>query len=265
MELNKIKSVNIYDDIWTCSDEMRNDISDFFSKNPEYILAEIGSHKGYSTRILSKIFSKVYAIDNSVEWTKFNKEYNNDINNISFINLDIYQNNWKVIPENIDVCFIDAIHTYEHCKSDIINSINRFSYLKYIIFDDYGVWPGVKKIVDEMIENNTLQFEKFIGLNDIPGPNGIISNSHEGIICSINKHYLPLENKSYFWKENKITFLKNRKIDYPLNEGKYNFIKDNIFNVNINNIDYIFIFDSNYSTYTAIKKEDIISGKIISV
>lgn len=265
MEFNKKKSVNIYDDIWTCSDEMRNDISDFFSKNSDYIIAEIGSHKGYSTYILSKIFSKVYAIDNSIEWTNFSKEYNKDINNINYIHLDIYNNNWEIIPENVDVCFIDAMHTYEHCKSDIINSLDRFKYLKYIIFDDYGVWPGVKKIVDEMIMNNTLKFERFIGLNDIPGPNGIITNSNEGIICSINKHYLPLENKSYLWDNTKITFLRNRKIEYILKEGTYHFIKDNIFNINIDNTDYIIIFNNNYTTFNAIKKNNIISGKIINV
>lgn len=265
MEFNKTKSVNIYDDIWTCSDEMRNDISDFFSKNPEYILAEIGAHKGYSTRVLSKIFSKVYAVDNSIEWTNFSKEYNKDINNIVYINLDIYNNNWVIIPEGVDVCFIDAIHTYEHCKSDIINSVIRFKNLKYIIFDDYGVWPGVKKIVDEMIENNILKFERFIGLNDIPGPDCIIKNSNEGIICSINKHYLPLEGKSYIWNDNVITFLKNRKIEYTLKEGTYHFIKDNIFNINIDNTDYIFIFNNNYTNYNSIKKNNIISGSIINV
>lgn len=243
---------------------MRKDISDFFSRNPEYILAEIGAHKGYSTRILSKIFSKVYAVDNSVEWTNFNKEFNKHIHNINFIDLDIYSNNWDVIPENIDVCFIDAIHTYEHCKSDIINSLNRFKNLKYIIFDDYGVWSGVKKIVDEMITNNILNFEKFIGLNDIPGPESIIKNSHEGVICSVNKHYLPLENKSYVWDNNTITFLKNRKIYYNLREGSYNFIKDNIYNITLNNTDYIFIFNNNYTTYNAIKKDNIVSGKIIT-
>jgi hypothetical protein len=265
MEINSKKTVNIYDDIWTCSDEMRNDISDFFSKNADYIIAEIGSHKGYSTRILSKMFSKVYAVDNSIEWTNFNKEYNNDINNIEYINLDIYIQNWNKIPENVDVCFIDAIHTYEHCKSDIINSINRFKNLQYIIFDDYGVWPGVKKVVDEMIQNNILIFEKFIGLTTIPGPDGDVTNSHEGIICKVNTPYLHLENKSYIWRENTISFLKNKKIQYTLKEGNYYCIKDNIFHININNDNYIFIFNNNYNTYTAIKKDDIMTGTIINI
>ena len=38
-----------------------------------------------------------------------------------------------------------------------------------------------------MIQNGTLIFEKFIGINDVPGPKNIIfKNVNEGIICRIN-------------------------------------------------------------------------------
>jgi hypothetical protein len=166
---------------------MRYDISIFFKDKSNFKIAEIGSHKGYSTKILSKIFSKVYAVDNSIEWTNFNKNFNKNIYNIEYVMLDIYNDNWNIIPEDIDVSFIDVDHSYNCCKSDIINSIKRFTNLKYIILDDYGVWEGVKKIVYELIENKTLNFETFIGINDVPGPSGMVYNVHEGIICSINK------------------------------------------------------------------------------
>jgi hypothetical protein len=178
---------NIDDDIWTCSDKMRYDIYIFFKNNLNFKIAEIGSHKGYSTNILSKIFSKVYAVDNSIEWTNFNKNYNKDATNIEYVMLDIYKDSWEILPDDIEVSFIDAVHSYNGCKSDIMNSINRFKNLQYIIFDDYGVWDGVKQIVDELIQNKTVIFEKFIGLNDVPGPKGIVKNINEGIICRINK------------------------------------------------------------------------------
>ena len=101
--------------------------------------------------------------------------------------LDIYEDSWEILPDDIEVSFIDAAHSYECCKSDILNSINQFKNLQYIIFDDYGGWDGVKKIVDELMENKTLLFEKFIGINNVPGPDGIIENVNEGIICSIKK------------------------------------------------------------------------------
>lgn len=181
------KTINIEEDIWTCSDKMRYDIYDFFKDKPQFKIAEIGSHKGYSTKILSKIFSKVYAVDNSIEWTNFNKNYNKDSTNIEYVMLDIYNDNWEIIPEDIEVSFIDADHSYNGCKSDILNSIKQFKNLQYIIFDDYGVWPGVKQIVDELLENKTLNFKIFIGITDVPGPYGIVNDVNEGIICSINR------------------------------------------------------------------------------
>jgi hypothetical protein len=187
MDKTAVKTVNIYEDLWTCSDEMRDDIADFFRDKTHFRIAEIGSHKGYSTKILSRLFSTVYAVDNSLEWTAFNKNYNQDRTNIEYVMLDIYKDSWEILPGDIEVSFIDAGHTYEQCKSDIINSIKTFRCLQYIIFDDYGVWPGVKKAVDEMIEKNMLQFERFIGLTNVPGPNGVVHNTHEGILCSVVK------------------------------------------------------------------------------
>ena len=181
-------SLNIEDDIWTCSSKMRYDIYDFFKDKTHFKIAEIGSHKGYSTKILSKFFSKVYAVDNNIEWTNFNKAFNKNSTNIEYVMLDIYKDSWNILPDDIEVSFIDAGHSYDACKSDIYNSIKSFKKLQYIIFDDYGVWSGVKQIVDELINDKTLKFERFIGINDVPGPNGIVKNINEGVICSINKN-----------------------------------------------------------------------------
>ena len=119
------KCVNIYEDIWTCSDEFREDIKYFFKDKSHYKIAEIGSHKGYTTGYLSNIFEKVYAVDNSVEWTNFNKNLNKDKNNIEYVHLDIYKDTWDIIPD-VDVVFIDAGHSYQQCKSDMYNSIRNF-------------------------------------------------------------------------------------------------------------------------------------------
>ena len=102
-----------------------------FFKNTSYKIAEIGSHKGYSTKILSKIFSKVYAVDNHLQWTLFNKCYNKNSTNIEYVMLDIYKNNWEILPDDIEVSFIDADHSYTGCKSDIYNSLKQFKNLKY--------------------------------------------------------------------------------------------------------------------------------------
>jgi hypothetical protein len=185
--IEHIETVNIHEDIWTCSDEMRTHIADFFKDKSHFKIAEIGAHKGYTTKILSHLFSKVYAIDNSIEWTIFSKNFNKDRDNIEYIALDIYRDSWEIIPSDIDVSFIDAVHSYKSCKSDIVNSIRRFTNLQYIIFDDYGVWPGVKKAIDEMILVKVIVFVCFIGLKNVPGPDGIVENTNEGIICRVNR------------------------------------------------------------------------------
>jgi FkbM family methyltransferase len=257
------KTVNIEHDIWTCSEKMRYDIYDFFKDKTHLKIAEIGSHKGYSTKVLSKIFSKVYAVDNSIEWTNFNKNFNKDATNIEYVMLDIYKDSWEILPDDIELSFIDAGHSYECCKSDILNSIKQFKNLQYIIFDDYGVWSGVKQIIDELINNKTLKFERFIGLNDVPGPNGIVKNINEGVICSINKIINKIINKTYTWGNSQIKFLDNYKMD-AFGEGNYKFIdKQNII-ANFGGREHSIKFNIDYTEFSSTRKDDlqIVNGKV---
>jgi hypothetical protein len=183
-------NIDINDDIWTISNKMRYDIYTFFKDKTHFKIAEIGSYKGYTTNFLSNIFSTVYAIDNSIEFMNFNKTFNKHSKNIEYVMLDLYKEKWDILPSDIEVSFIDADHSYQGCNSDVINCIKQFKNLKYIIFDDYGVWKGVKQVVDELINKKILIFETFIGLHNVPSPTGIINNVKEGIICSVNKNSL---------------------------------------------------------------------------
>lgn len=261
-----LNTLNIEDDIWTCSSKMRYDIYDFFKDKSHFKIAEIGSHKGYSTKVLSKIFSKVYAVDNSIEWTNFSKNFNKDITNIEYVMLDIYKNSWEVLPDDIEVSFIDADHSYNGCKSDIFNSIKQFKNLKYIIFDDYGVWNGVKQIIDELINNKILRFEKFIGITDVPGPNGIVKNVNEGVICSIGDFINNLENKTYTWENSYIKFLDNFKMD-AFGEGHYSFINSKNIIANFGGRRHNIIFNDDYTSFTSTRKRDfqIVKGKLHNI
>ena len=248
------KKVNVYDDVWTCSDEFRDDIKHFFKDKSHYKIAEIGSHKGYTTRYFSNIFEKVYAIDNSVEWTNFNKKLNKDKNNIEYVHLDIYKDSWNIIPD-VDVVFIDAVHSYEGCKSDVYNSIRRFPNLKYIIFDDYGVWPGVKKIVDECLVNKILLFENFMGLNDVPDKNyKLIRNISEGMICKVNC-IIQIYNKKYTWENSSIEFLENGKMN-AFGNGKYNFINKYLVKCHFGKREHLLKFNKDYSRFISVRKDD---------
>ena len=259
-------TLNIEDDIWTCSSKMRYDIYDFFKDKSNFKIAEIGSHKGYSTKILSKIFSNVYAVDNSIEWTEFNKNFNKDATNIEYVILDIYKDSWRVLPDDIEVSFIDAGHSYECCKSDIFNSIKQFKKLQYIIFDDYGVWTGVKKIIDELIKQNILIFETFIGLNNVPGPNGIVKNINEGVICSVNsvnKNY-KIINKTYTWEDSYIKFLDDFKMD-AFGQGTYKFIDEKNIIANFGGRIHNIRFNNEYTEFSSTRDDlYIVNGKLIN-
>ena len=263
--IENISTLNIEDDIWTCSSKMRYDIYDFFKNKSNYKICEIGSYKGYSTKVLSKVFSKVYAIDNNIEWTNLNKEFNKDATNIEYIMLDIYNDSWESLPQDIEVSFIDADHCYDKCKSDILNSIKYFKNLKYIIFDDYGVWCGVKQIVDELINNNTLTFERFIGVNNVIGPHGIVENVNEGIICSIYNYTNILINKTYSWECSSIKFIDNLNMN-AFGIGYYRFISKQSIIAFFGNRVHTIKFNDDYTSFESTRSDDleIVIGHIIN-
>jgi len=181
--------IDIRDDIWTISNEMRGDIYNYFiSVGRGMCIAELGAYKGYTTRFLAKVFQTVYAIDNNTEWLEENRKYNLGFNNIKYIDHDLYRGDWSRLGNvgNVGVVFIDGIHEYENCKSDTINSLNTFKNLKYIIYDDYGVFPGVKKLVNEFVRKGVLSIVSLVGLTSIPTLSGVnVVNTHEGVICKI--------------------------------------------------------------------------------
>jgi O-methyltransferase len=256
-------NLNIYDDVWTCSDEFRNDIKNFFEDGKNMNIAEVGSHKGYTTKFLSETFKKVYALDNSIEWTNFNKNYNKDKDNIEYIMLDLYKDSWSIIPNDIDIVFIDADHHYEGCMSDVKNSLKYFNNLKYIIFDDYGVWPGVKKCVDEFINNNILEFQRYIGLNNVPGPqNKIYYNTIEGIICKVCNREVQLINKKYTWEGSHITFLESNAMD-AFGKGQYYFINDYLVKADFGGREHYLKFNDKFNEFISIRKGDFyaVNGK----
>ena len=177
----------------TTTRKFKKDILDTFL-NDEYkdkVLVEIGCHKGNSTKYLSKIFKKVYAVD---KWhLKDAKEHCKDCDNVEFVKANLYpyrkgdgsiQNaeDWgDFLPSNVDVVFIDAGHEYQQVKSDIENALKLWPNVSFI-FDDYGLPPGeVKKAIDEHVEEGNLKISKFIG------------DSADELISAANTKFIDME------------------------------------------------------------------------
>jgi len=177
--------IDIEDDIWTISNTMRDGIYRFFKNKTSLKIAELGAYKGYTTRFLAQLFNYVYAVDINDGFLEENQDYNNKFRNIDYIKCDLYNSGWENIPRDVNVVFIDAYHEYENCRSDLDKSLEYFKDLKYIIFDNYGVFPGVKKVVDDAIEAGVLKFECWIGLTNVPTVGGkYVKGVSEGVICS---------------------------------------------------------------------------------
>jgi hypothetical protein len=128
-------------------------------------IIEIGSFKGRSTHaLLSGLSKKVYCVDS---WN-YNKEitcdedtFNEFKSNISLLagnngRLNINRLSSleaaKLLPD-VDMVFIDADHSYESVKADILAWLPKTK--KLISGHDYAPnWPGVKQAVDEIFGDN---------------------------------------------------------------------------------------------------------------
>jgi len=173
----------------TTSLKFKNDLISYLSnKYKDKTCLEIGSHRGYTTRILSTLFKKVISVDIDTSMIEFSKKLNSDRTNIEYVRLDVYRDKWNF--KNIDAVFIDCAHFYDAVMSDIKNSIELTERGKdmLLIFDDYGLnnkWRGVKEAV-----NDYLSFPNFNILKTIGEPKGWTYHKDctlkdvEGVICS---------------------------------------------------------------------------------
>ena len=174
-------------DMNTTSKKFKKEMYEFFDK-PEFkdkIALEFGCHYCHTSVVLSYLFSTVYALQEVDRPEAEEFALSQGRQNITLVIHDMYSEN-KIPIDAADVILIDAMHTYDACKSDVKNSLELKSYgKKYFVFDDYGTCPEVKRAIDEMINTKLLKKITTIGYkkgepwNLIPYP----LDDDEGIIC----------------------------------------------------------------------------------
>ena len=169
----------------TTSMKFKADTVDFFrGKFKDKTVLEIGTSLGYGTKILSGLFKKVITLDNSNDKLYEAKENLKHLDNVEFRLMDVYRDRWN-FEEKVDVVFIDCVHTYQHLKSDVDNSLNTFD-KPILMFDDYGLFPDLKQLIDEYVEAGKLKILKKIGQHKgkiYPKTMNKILKDREGIIC----------------------------------------------------------------------------------
>ena len=149
----------------TTSLKFKQDLIDFFEPLNLDNCLEIGTCYGYSTHVLSKLFKHVVTIDIDISNINRAIEFNKSNKNIIYLLGDSVGTDYDV-DFKFDISFIDANHSYTYVINDVNQSIKYGKDSMYIVFDDYGLpesIPAVKVAVDELINNNILEFVKYIG------------------------------------------------------------------------------------------------------
>ena len=99
---------------------------------------EIGTNKGYTTRVLSFLFKKVITCENNLELFQFAMNINQDRDNIEFQQKDVYNTQWDF--EDVDVVFIDCIHEYPAVMMGINNSCRLTKPNESMILVFHEIW-----------------------------------------------------------------------------------------------------------------------------
>ena len=168
------------------SRKFKKDLIDYFSedKHRQMKMIELGACHGDTTKVFSKIFKSVHAVD----WKQSNidlaKERCKDCDNITYQVSNIATDDWDY--PKCDVVFVDANHEYPQLVVDIQKALDYFDN-PTIVLDDYGNSnnSSVRKSIDEMVESGKLKIKKYIGeYSGFKTKSGWSMNDREGVICT---------------------------------------------------------------------------------
>jgi SAM-dependent methyltransferase len=173
----------------TTSKKWKLDLHDFIVANEVSSVLEIGAAVGYTTHFLAHFVDKVTSVELEKRRVDESKKLSEGLKNINFICDDVYKGQWKYGYH--DLIIIDCVHEYSYVKKDIENAISLNP--KYLAFDDYGLFPEVKKAVDEQIAFGRLKVVKHLGypkgthfgMSNSPNTTkGRVLDDFEGLVCA---------------------------------------------------------------------------------
>jgi len=177
----------------TTSWRFKRDLANFFcrlSPRPTRLTAlELGTFHGYTTAVLAAIFGRVLAVDVKASYLEAAAEHCTSCGNVVYLAVDSHSDSWAVLTSNrVHVAMIDGDHRYEWVRSDAHKALGLLRPLEYIVFDDYGVEHGVRRVVEELLAERALRECQPIGLGTDGAPWLLKGwdwvNYSEGMLCS---------------------------------------------------------------------------------
>ena len=144
----------------TTSHKFKLDLYDFFNNHKDKVLIEFGTSRGYTSVFCSQLFKNVHTIN--IKRTKETDECVSQVNNIKQHVLNLENSDLSSIEKG-DVYIIDDLHSYNAVIKDTSTAKEHCNKGAYIVYDDYGTYPEIKKAVDELIEQEEIKFIKYIG------------------------------------------------------------------------------------------------------
>ena len=169
----------------TTSRKFKEDILRVFGDGyKDKTILELGCHQGNTTRVYSECFGKVIAVERSEQNIEIAKENCSDVNNVEFINMDVYDENFKI--PNADVVHVDAGHTFQEVVYDIERLSKQLDNLIFI-FDDYGhEGRTVRDAINEKLLDGTIKLVTHIGEDKgYVAANNKTFIGREGVICNV--------------------------------------------------------------------------------
>ena len=125
---------------------------------------EFGDYQGYLNR-----YSKIVGSNKPEDFQKYydsiaksvQAKFKNSPVTIHRMNTDKF---FETFKGQVDWVYVDALHSYNGCLSDLRNSLKLVNTGGYIFGDDYSDnKPGVKAAVDMFIKETKLEIEIFSG------------------------------------------------------------------------------------------------------
>jgi len=169
----------------TTSRKFKDDILRLFGESyKNKTMLELGCHQGNTTRVYSECFGKVIAVERSEQNIEIAKENCNDVNNVEFINVDVYDKDFKI--PNADVVHIDAGHTFQEVVYDIKRLSKQLDNPTFI-FDDYGhEGRTVRDAINTKLSDGTIKLVTYIGEDKgYVAANNKTFIGREGVICDV--------------------------------------------------------------------------------